>query len=158
MFVRFSRHVPYPKDLQTAALIAGGTVIGAVAAPAAIAALGFSTGGVVAGESPNILLATFVSLICVIELCSTGSVAAGLQAGIGNVAAGSAFAIMQSAGTAPLLSGIIGATVGAATGGTAAVVNLKATEADEEPAAKEKVDDAAINYICTEFQCDRLTE
>ena len=55
----------------------------------------------------------------------TGSTAVGVQAGIGNVAAGSAFALMQSAGMAPLLIATIGATACAA-GGTAVVVNLKA--------------------------------
>jgi hypothetical protein len=60
------------------------------------------------------------------HLCATGSTAAGIHAGIGNVAAGSAFAVMQSAGTAPLLLGTIGAGVGAA-GGTAAVVTMKVT-------------------------------
>ena len=55
----------------------------------------------------------------------TGPTAAGVHAGIGHVAAGSAFALMQSAGTAPLMLATIGATVGAA-GGTAVVVNLKA--------------------------------
>jgi hypothetical protein len=62
-----------------------------------------------------------------IHLCTTGSTAAGIHAGIGNVAAGSAFAVMQSAGTAPLLLATIGAAVGAA-GGTAVAVNLKASD------------------------------
>jgi len=63
------------------------------------------------------------SLVWMIHLCATGSPAAVIHAGIGNVAAGSAFALMQSAGTAPLMLATIGATVGAAV-----VVNLKARE------------------------------
>jgi hypothetical protein len=47
-----------------------------------------------------------------------GSIAAGVQSGIGNVAAGSAFAALQSAGTMPLFTGAIGA----AAGGGAAVI------------------------------------
>jgi hypothetical protein len=40
--------------LQKVAIIGGATVAGAIIVPVTIAALGFSTGGVVAGESPNI--------------------------------------------------------------------------------------------------------
>jgi hypothetical protein len=47
---------------------------------------------------------------------AAGSIAAGIQAGIGNVAAGSAFAVLQSAGTMPLITGAIGAATGAAAG------------------------------------------
>jgi len=93
--------------LKTVLIITGATVAGAIIVPVAVAAFGFSTGGVVAG-----------------------SAAAGIQSGIGNVAAGSAFAIMQSAGTAPLLLATIGAAVGA-TGGTAVVVTTKAGDMDD---------------------------
>ena len=110
-----------------AAMIAGGTVIGAIAVPAAVALLGFSTAGVVAGESPNILLAMLVALIYMTHPRSIGSTAAVIQSGIGNVAAGSAFAGMQSAGTSPLLLATIGAAVGAAVG-TAVAVNLNASD------------------------------
>lgn len=82
-----------------AACVLGGAVVIGVAVPATIAIVGFSTGGVAAG-----------------------SAAAGIQAGIGNVAAGSAFAILQSAGTAPLLTGAIGAGVGAGGGAIAVLV------------------------------------
>jgi len=61
-----------------------------VAVPGIIATLGFSTAGVVAG-----------------------SAAAGIHASIGNVASGSLFAIFQSAGTMPLITGAIGGVVGA---------------------------------------------
>jgi hypothetical protein len=106
-------------------MIASGTVLGAIAVPATVALLGFSTGGVVASESPNILLATLVALIYTTHPRLTGSIAAVIQSGIGNVATGSAFAIMQSVGTMPLLSGAIGATVGTAAGGTAAIITHK---------------------------------
>ena len=51
---RFSCHIVYPKDLQKVAIITGATVAGAIIVPVAVAAFGFSTGGVVAGKSPNI--------------------------------------------------------------------------------------------------------
>jgi Interferon-induced 6-16 family len=61
-----------------------------VAPPALITAAGFGTGGVVAG-----------------------SLAAGVQSRMGNVAPGSAFALLQYAGTVPLVSAGVGAAVGA---------------------------------------------
>ncbi|KAH9893777.1 hypothetical protein F4778DRAFT_748456 [Xylariomycetidae sp. FL2044] len=80
-------------------MVAGGTVCAAglitVAAPAAVVGLaGFGSGGVVGG-----------------------SLAAAIQGGIGNVAAGSAFAICQSAG-----AGGAGATVVSMAGGVASAV------------------------------------
>ena len=65
-------------------------VVCAVAPPAIIAGVGFTTGGVAAG-----------------------SIAAGIHASIGNVAAGSAFAAFQALGTAPLTTAGAGAAVGA---------------------------------------------
>lgn len=44
----------------------------------------------------------------------TGSIAAGVQAGIGNVVAGSAFAILQSAGAGGAGAAIVGGAVQAA--------------------------------------------
>lgn len=64
-----------------------------VAAPLAITAAGFTGVGVAAG-----------------------SMAAGVQAGIGNVAAGSLFAALQSAGAAGVVSTTTGITTSAATG------------------------------------------
>jgi len=52
--LRFSRHPTYIKDLKTVLIITGATVAGAIIVPVAVAAFGFSTGGVVAGKSPNI--------------------------------------------------------------------------------------------------------
>ena len=47
-------HVAYSKDLQTAVIIIGGyAAAGAIIVPFTVAALGFSTGGVVAGKSPS---------------------------------------------------------------------------------------------------------
>jgi hypothetical protein len=65
-------------------------VVCTVAPPAIIAAAGFSTAGVVGG-----------------------SLAAKLQSSLGNVGTKSAFATLQYAGTAPLLTAGIGAGVGA---------------------------------------------
>jgi hypothetical protein len=76
--------------LKEYVLPATALVVCTVAPPAIVAVAGFSTGGIVAG-----------------------SLAAGLQSSIGNVAAGSAFAILQSAGTAPLVTAGIGAATGA---------------------------------------------
>lgn len=64
-----------------------------VAVPLAITAVGFTGAGVAAG-----------------------SVAAGVQAGFGNVAAGSVFAALQSAGAAGVVSTTTGITTSAATG------------------------------------------
>ncbi|PVG00924.1 hypothetical protein CPB86DRAFT_812772 [Serendipita vermifera] len=52
---------------------------------------------------------------------AAGSMVAGIYSSIGVVAAGSAFALLQSAGTAPLMT----AAIGAAAGTTAALVSVK---------------------------------
>lgn len=84
-------------------MVAAAAVVGVGSvffAPFAIAALGFGAGGVIGG-----------------------SVAAGVQATIGNVAAGSGFAVMQSAGAAGVAastSAAVGTTAGAAAGAAAA--------------------------------------
>ncbi|CAG7853830.1 SubName: Full=Uncharacterized protein {ECO:0000313/EMBL:CCA67740.1} [Serendipita indica DSM 11827] len=79
---------PIPKSV---AVVSAGILIGAIALPVAVLIVGFSTGGVVAG-----------------------SMAAGIQSGIGNVAAGSTFAAMQSIGTTPLTSVLYGGIIGGA--------------------------------------------
>lgn len=84
-----------------------GTVT-AVAVPAVIAAVGFTTVGVAAGESDSNMYIYMRSSISV-----PGSAAAAAQAAIGNVAAGSFFAIMQSIGTMPLLVGVLSGLAGA---------------------------------------------
>jgi len=56
-----------------------------------------------------------------------GSIAAGVQSSIGNVVAGSAFAVLQSLGTAPLLT----AGAGAAAGTGSVVVGYAATAASK---------------------------
>ncbi|KAG8765469.1 hypothetical protein FRC15_006971, partial [Serendipita sp. 397] len=75
-----------PVLITSFGIIAGAAILSAIAAPLTIATVGFSTGGVVAG-----------------------SAAAGIHAGIGNVAAGSLFALFQSLGTMPLFTALIGA-------------------------------------------------
>lgn len=79
-------------------------VAAVAAAPVVLAAVGFGTGGVVAG-----------------------SLAAGMQASIGNVAAGSAFAVLQSWGAAgiPLFAQTIFGTAGASLGGACGVLGVK---------------------------------
>jgi len=74
--------------------VGGGIAVGLVAPPLLINVLGFTPGGVAAG-----------------------SAAAGIHAGIGNVAAGSVFAALQSAGAAGLAPGTC--VVVAGLGGTA---------------------------------------
>merc|ERR1711971_1328196 len=74
----------------------GGAAIAVSAAPIALGAVGFSSGGVVA--------------------CS---IAAGTQAGIGNVVAGSTFAVLQSAGAAGLG---VGSTAAIGTAGAVGTV------------------------------------
>ncbi len=102
-------------DAKTAAIVGGTAVVGvavAVAAPWVILpAMGFGGNGIVAG-----------------------SMAAAWQASIGNVAAGSAFAAMQSAGVAGVSTAAsaglatAGATVGAAVGAAGG-----AAMAEDEP-------------------------
>lgn len=70
-----------------------------VAAPAVLAAAGFTGAGIAAG-----------------------SIAAGLQAGIGNVVAGSAFAALQSAGVTGVVSATTGAAASVAAGAVAAAM------------------------------------
>jgi hypothetical protein len=81
-------------------------VVAAVAVPKVIAAVGFTTKGVAAGESKSTI---YVSS----SLFVAGSAAAAAHAAIGNVASGSFFAFMQSIGTMPLLVGTtsLGASV-----------------------------------------------
>ncbi|KAJ7042339.1 hypothetical protein C8F04DRAFT_1229996 [Mycena alexandri] len=78
-----------PDVKRKAAFIEGGVAVGVVAPPLIINALGFTQGGVAAG-----------------------SAAAGIHAGIGNVAAGSAFAALQSAGVVGLAPGAVAAAAG----------------------------------------------
>lgn len=97
------------KLLQPLLYVAGGAIICAIATPAVVALFGFTTGGVAAG-----------------------SAAAAIHAGIGNVAAGSGFALMQSLGTVPLTSVAIGAITGAVGGGTIAVARGDVARAFDE--------------------------
>ncbi|OAG06973.1 uncharacterized protein CC84DRAFT_1204611 [Paraphaeosphaeria sporulosa] len=88
---------------KTAAGVAAAPVVGVVAAPLALGVAGFTAGGVAAG-----------------------SMAAGIQAGIGNVAAGSIFAGLMSAGAGgaalAVVQGIAGGAAAAVAGGTAYVM------------------------------------
>lgn len=74
----------------------------------------------------------------------TGSAAAGIQAGIGSVTAGSAFAILQSAGAGGtglfIVNGIVQgvAGIGLASGVAASVVNAKAIKDKEAGDDKEE--------------------
>jgi len=83
-----------PDVQRKAAFVGGGIAVGLVAPPLILGALGFTPGGVAAS-----------------------SAAAGMQAGIGNVAAGSVFAGLQSAGVVGLGPGACAFAAGL--GGTA---------------------------------------
>jgi len=87
--------------LTAVALGAAGITAGAVLAPVVLTAglgvIGFSAAGPVAGK-----------------------IAAGLQAGIGNVAAGSLFAMAQSAAMGGAVSSVVAAAGALGGGGTAA--------------------------------------
>ncbi|KAF9510470.1 hypothetical protein BS47DRAFT_1487400 [Hydnum rufescens UP504] len=92
-----------------AASVGGAVLCGALApvlAPAVLGIVGFGSGGVVGADTLD-----FNNPV--------GSVAAGIQAGIGNVAAGSLFAGAQSVaagGALPLIGTVISAGIGAVTG------------------------------------------
>ena len=100
-------------------------VAGAVAVPATLAIVGFAPAGIAAGE-----YLTCSSLQPSLMKACTGSIAAGIHSGIGdsttslrctsslrgligNVAAGTLFAALQSAGTAPLVTGLVGGATAA---------------------------------------------
>ncbi|XP_052071993.1 interferon alpha-inducible protein 27-like protein 2 [Mytilus californianus] len=87
--------------------LVGGAVLAPIAVPAALGAIGFTSGGV-----------------------AGGSIAAAMMSSAGNVAAGSAIATMQSIGAAGL--GAAGTAVGAGVSGVAGVAVAKAAGAGEE--------------------------
>ncbi|XP_063445452.1 interferon alpha-inducible protein 27-like protein 2B isoform X2 [Mytilus trossulus] len=89
-----------PLAIGTACLV-GGAVLAPIAVPAALGAIGFTSGGV-----------------------AGGSIAAAMMSSVGNVAAGSAIATMQSIGAAGL--GAAGTAVGAGVSGVAGVAVAKA--------------------------------
>ncbi|KAJ7897799.1 hypothetical protein B0H13DRAFT_2032668 [Mycena leptocephala] len=78
-----------PDVKRKAVFVGGGIAVGLVVPPLVPGALGFTPGGVAAG-----------------------SAAAGMQAGIGNVAAGSVFASLQSAGVVGFGPGVCAAAAG----------------------------------------------
>ncbi|KAF9510472.1 hypothetical protein BS47DRAFT_1487401 [Hydnum rufescens UP504] len=99
-------------SIALAAACIGGAILSAtiapVAAPVVLGVVGFGAEGVAAAKA-DALNSTI----------STGSVAAGIQAGIGNVAAGSLFAGAQSVaagGALPMIGTVISAGIGAVTG------------------------------------------
>lgn len=88
-----------------------GVAVAPVLAPAALGTLGFTAGGVAAGIFLHCLFIHSDSRI------HAGSIAAGMQAGMGNVVAGSLFAGAQSVaagGTLPAIGSIISAGVSGA--------------------------------------------
>ncbi|XP_076074165.1 uncharacterized protein LOC143045496 isoform X2 [Mytilus galloprovincialis] len=89
-----------PLAIGTACLV-GGAVLAPIAVPAALGAIGFTSGGV-----------------------AGGSIAAAMMSSVGNVAAGSAIATMQSIGAAGL--GAAGTAVSAGVSGVAGVAAAKA--------------------------------
>jgi len=117
-----------------------GVVLAPVAAVGIVGALGFSAAGVVAGECP-FYQSRFIHLLnkCIAN-STIGSFAAAVQAGGGNIVAGSLFALAQSIGAGGVvpaifsaISGAIGALLGAivygygALGGTGGNFTLSQT-------------------------------
>jgi hypothetical protein len=125
--------------------VAGGVVTIAlmpVLAPAVLGIFGFGAAGPVAGKPlPQAEVASN-------NLKLLGGIAAGIQAGIGNVAAGSAFAVAQSiamGGAIPAAVTAVGAGVGAAAGAAAAGAGSddEDTGEGEDPADDDAGDDDA---------------
>ena len=101
--------------------VVAGAVVGIaltpILAPALVGLFGFGAAGPVAGMFPP------QSKVASNPPELLGSIAAGIQAGIGNVAAGSAFAVAQSigmGGAIPAVVTAVGATFGAGVGAAAA--------------------------------------
>jgi hypothetical protein len=108
--------------------VIAGAVLTPLVAPAALGVIGFSAAGPVAGESASSPVPKsrgIVYLLIQTNWNLVGSIAAGLQAGIGNVAAGSLFAAAQSVAMGGALSGAVtavGAGIAGITGAAIAVV------------------------------------
>lgn len=110
-------------------------------APLALGAVGFGSGGVVAGTLilalPSLPSSSVTQLELVRLICGTGSAAAAAQASIGNVVAGSTFAVLQSAGAGgaglAVVNGVVGtAATAVAVGATAPGLVRAAREGKEE--------------------------
>lgn len=106
-----------------ALVVIGGTALGVVLAPVVAAGvlgiLGFGAAGVIAGQRLALSL-YLMDRKLIFRIPYVGSYAAAVQSGIGNVAAGSLFALLQSIGAGGALpavfsaiSGAIGALLGA---------------------------------------------
>jgi hypothetical protein len=100
------------RNTELAAAAVGITCVALVAWPLVLGAAGWTAGGVAAGTFSSVLRLIMLTLPCI------GSIAAVVQGA--NVAAGSLFALAQSAGAEGTVAGVIdGAIVGA--GGATAV-------------------------------------
>ena len=84
------------KLISAVAAGVAGVVFGPVLAPIALGCIGFSSGGVVAGLSHDLL--SHGKSADTLYSDNPGSLAAAIHSSIGNVAAGSLFAIAQSVG------------------------------------------------------------
>ena len=118
-------------------IVAGTTtsiVLAPILAPAVLGIVGFGAAGPVAGNS-CLARPTFYRLMLAI-----GTLAAAIQAGMGNVAAGSAFAVAQSVamgGALPAVGYVSAAAIGAGLGGAAG----QAHGGGEAPGDEEASDD-----------------
>jgi hypothetical protein len=110
--------------LTPVALIAGlGAIVGAVLTPVALTAglgaIGFSAVGPIAGKFPKPSVTWHSTLQDIL-----GSIAAGLQAGIGSVVAGSLFATTQSIAMGGAIPAVVTAAVAGITGIMAAAAAM----------------------------------
>ena len=115
-----------------------GIALTPVLVPALLGFIGFSAIGPVAGKLPA------QAKVASNPPELLGTVAAGIQAGIGNVAAGSAFAVAQSiamGGAIPAVVTAVGAGVGAAAGAAAAGAGPGDEDTTEENPTDEGADD-----------------
>ncbi|KAF1962776.1 hypothetical protein CC80DRAFT_530698 [Byssothecium circinans] len=117
------------KRIVTAVAVTGALVGGW---PIALGALGWSAGGVVAG------MYHYSQCLSYRLISDVGSLAAGAQAGIGNVVAGSAFALTQSAAMGGSVAGVVNGAIVGAGGIAAAYEAFKGSDDDQEGKKKEK--------------------
>lgn len=140
---------------EGAAVAAGTVVVGAGAGAGALAApvvaqgalglVGFGTQGVVGGTYDVCSITTSPARPELQTFCAVipGSIAAWIQASIGNVAAGSLFSVCQSVGATGAI-GLAGTALGAATGGLTVagvgmgVYRLVKAAQDRESQARER--------------------
>jgi hypothetical protein len=141
-----SSHSGNPRQIVCAAAgAATGVALTPVVAPIVLGWFGFSAVGVVAGKFPS--LVDQLARQHLTPQGPLGSAAAGIQAAIGNIAAGSGFAVAQSiamGGAIPVAVTAVGASLGAGVGTAAAGTGSDGEEPKEgDPTDKDASQDEA---------------